>query len=122
MRGYRAPRATIENLRTGEQVPAEVGMIVGFKSDVEQAGRIVKIEGNWLTRGNEPEMPENDVCGRRHATCTAVSEQSVQVNTRSLSGGGGDILCPGRMDRVCLDGSLTDDRAERSDEGIRSRS
>lgn len=37
----------------GNTVTLKVGDYVGFKSDVEQSGKIIKIEGDWLTLERE---------------------------------------------------------------------
>ena len=40
--------ATVKNWDTDEEVVVRVGDWVGFKSDVEQSGEIIRIEGNRL--------------------------------------------------------------------------
>jgi len=40
--------ATVKNWDTDQEVVVRVGDWVGFKSDVEQSGEIIRIEGNRL--------------------------------------------------------------------------
>jgi len=44
--------ANIKNFE-GEYITVKVGDYVGFKCDIEQGGKIIKIEGNSLTLQNE---------------------------------------------------------------------